>query len=136
LIDSFIKNATIQTWMVEKSYNLRNLLSGRRNSSMTDLLEFKYEGFLALRKDDVVKITWAFPVEHELHPRDITRIINETAQVEYRSPRETAASSPLDKPITDKVVSSAVGGSSTSSTSSRCKIKLLGGRKWVQVRRK
>ena len=59
---------------------------------MADLLEFKYEGFLALRKGDVVKITWAFPSEHELHPRDITRIINETAQVVNRSSRETAAS--------------------------------------------
>ena len=83
------------------------------NSSMTDLLEFRYEGFLSLRKGDVVKITWAFPIEHELHP-SITRIVNETAQVEYRSSKETAASSPLDKPITGKVVSSAVGGSSTS----------------------
>jgi hypothetical protein len=81
---------------------------------MADLLEFKYEGFRALRKGDMVKITWAFPGEHELHPRDITRIINETAQVENRSSRETAASRPLEEPIIGKVVSSAVDGSSTS----------------------
>jgi hypothetical protein len=79
-------------------------------------LDFQYDGFLALRKGDVIKITWAYSVDFS-GPRRVSRLINETSQTNYRSKSEgiisNTMSNQLGQPIVGKVVSSEVSGDTT-----------------------
>jgi hypothetical protein len=82
-------------------------------------LEFQFDGPIALRKGDVVKITSAYP-DADFGPREISRLINETAQASYKTQKEGRMS--LDMPselavsITGKVVSSNINGMVTQFT--------------------
>ena len=80
-------------------------------------MEFQFDGFLAIRKGDVIKVTWAYPPPSDYGPRRVSRITNETAQAEYRSRTEGIISNEssyhLADPITGKVVSSGTNGSVT-----------------------
>ena len=82
-------------------------------------MEFQFDGPIALRKGDVIKITSAYP-DSDYGPREISRLINETAQASYKTQKEGRMS--LDMPrelansITGKVVSSDTNGMVTQFT--------------------
>jgi hypothetical protein len=79
-------------------------------------LDFRYDGFLALRKGDSIKITWAYSDDFS-GPRQVSRLTNETAQVDYKSRTEGIISNNMShhlaQPIIGTVVSSEVGGDTT-----------------------
>ena len=79
-------------------------------------LDYQYDGVLALRKGDIIKITWAYPADFK-GPRRVSRLVNETAQTSYRSGTEgiisMSMSNHLGEPIIGKVVSSEVSGDAT-----------------------
>jgi hypothetical protein len=65
-------------------------------------MEFQFDGFLAIRKGDVIKVTWAYPPPSDYGPRRVSRITNETAQAEGIISDESSYH--LADPITGKVV--------------------------------